>query len=158
MPKTQRNILFVCTGNTCRSAMAEALWRAMDIECWPASSAGVAAWPGQAAEEFAQEAVKPYGGDLSRHRSRDVSNLDEDYYLILTMTTSQAQTVRRLRPKWADKTFVLPQFLGEGGEITDPLGTNQVYYDSLAWRLYRLLARLKEKLGQDYCAKAETGE
>lgn len=152
-------ILFVCTGNTCRSAMAEALWKALCGEDCPVESAGILAWPGQAAEEYAAEAVKPYGGDLANHRSRRLPEVDQDFSLILTMTSAQAEEIRRMRPQWAQKTSVLPQFLGEQGEITDPLGTNQVYYDSLAWRLYRLLSRLKEKIGEDSGANAaETGE
>lgn len=68
-------ILFVCTGNVCRSAMAEALFgmAAPPGLPWRAASAGLFAADGAGASRFAKEAVRECGGDLSRHASRAVS-------------------------------------------------------------------------------------
>ncbi len=139
--------------------MAEALWNALNGGDMPAESAGVAAWTGQCAHDYAVEAVLPYGADLKRHRSRDLHDVQTDFDLIFVMTYAQAREVGQIRPQWEQKTHVLPEFLGQEGEITDPLGSNQVYYDSLAWRLYRLLILLKEQLKRNTSANAaETGE
>jgi protein-tyrosine-phosphatase len=139
--------------------MAESLWKALCGADCPAESAGVAAWPGQSAQEYAVEAVRPYGADLEHHRSRDLHHIQSEFDLIFVMTYAQAREVGQIRPQWQAKTHVLPAFLGQEGEIGDPLGSNQVYYDSLAWRLHRLLTLLKEQLGQEASANAaETGE
>ncbi|WP_053960539.1 hypothetical protein [Sulfobacillus thermosulfidooxidans] len=152
-------ILFVCTGNTCRSPMAEALWKSLCQDQCVVESAGLAAWPGQAAQEYAIEAVKPYGGNLQQHRSQDVRDVKGEFDWIFTMTGSQAEQLKHMRPEWEDKIFVLPQFLGEEEDIADPIGTNQVSYDSLAWRLYRLLSQLKTRLvDEDSSAKPENKE
>ena len=66
------NITFVCTGNTCRSPMAQALFTQMAQDSgitFTTDSAGLAAMPGQPAAEYAIEACKALGADLSAHRS-----------------------------------------------------------------------------------------
>ncbi len=154
-------LLFVCTGNTCRSPMAESLWRALCQNKCRVQSAGLATWPDQTAQEYAIEAVKPYGGELRQHRSTDVRQIkDNDFDWIFTMTRSQAEALKQVRPEWEDRIFALPQFLGEDDDIADPIGTNQVSYDSLAWRLYRLLSQLKTRLVDDESSAEpkETGE
>lgn len=140
--------------------MAEALWRSLSEGRGKVQSAGLAAWPGQAAQEYAVEAVKPYGGDLQNHRSKDIREVQDEFDWIFTMTRSQAAQLRQLRPEWKDKIFSLPQFLGEEEDIADPIGTNQVNYDSLAWRLHRLLTQLKTRLveGESSAEPEETGE
>ncbi|MBM4162889.1 MAG: hypothetical protein FJ222_00350, partial [Lentisphaerae bacterium] len=68
----QRLVLFVCTGNTCRSPMAEALLRqALGADAgWEVASAGLCAIPGLPASGGAVAALRDAGGDLSAHRSR----------------------------------------------------------------------------------------
>ena len=123
-------------------------------------SAGLAPWPGQAAHEYAQEAVKPYGGNLQNHRAKDIRGVQGDFDWIFTMTREQAAQLQQMRPEWKDKIFSLPEFLAETEGIADPIGTNQVNYDSLAWRLYRMLTKLKRRLvkGESSAEPEETGE
>ena len=62
-------ILFVCTGNTCRSPMAAAMARKMGLQ---AESAGLSAFPGMPATPQALRAAQRHGGDLAGHRARMV--------------------------------------------------------------------------------------
>lgn len=138
-------LLFVCTGNTCRSPMAEAIWKALGTDI-PAYSAGISVWSGQPAHEHAIEAVIPYGGTLENHRSQDIRDVSIEPGKIMAMTAMQAAKVAELRPEWADRTWVFTEFLGESGDISDPLGRGQVAYDRLAMQLYQLLIKLKATL------------
>lgn len=140
-------ILFVCTGNTCRSAMAEALWRSMG---YPAESAGVSAWTGLAAAPHAREVVKRYRGSLESHRARDLSEVGDSFDWVLTMTRDQCQRVVEERPEWADRTFMLSEMVGESGEVSDPAGQDFAAYQAVAEEIHRLLQKLKEKLRQNY--------
>ena len=63
-------ILFVCTGNTCRSPLAAALARAYGVD---AQSAGLSAYPGDPASSQAARVARLYGADLSGHRARQVT-------------------------------------------------------------------------------------
>lgn len=83
--RPRRSILFVCTGNTCRSPLAEALCKrrlAEALGCEPAdlpargfevASAGVMAYPGDAASSFAVVVAEELGANLTQHRSRAVN-------------------------------------------------------------------------------------
>ena len=140
-------ILFVCTGNTCRSPMAEALWRAMGAGY--ASSAGVSAWSGLSAAGHAKTVVKSYGVSLDQHRARDLSEVEGDFDWIVTMTASQRDRVTELRPEWAHKTVLLAELAGESGDGADPAGQDLDAYRAVAEEIYRLLQKVKGKLGKD---------
>jgi protein-tyrosine-phosphatase len=117
-------VVLVCTGNTCRSPMAEGLLKralkARRVEDVEVLSAGVAAMPGAPAARNAQAAMRELGADISGHRARALEDLDLTGALVLTMTRAQADHVRRTRPK--ARVFVLREYAGLGGEIPDPFG------------------------------------
>ena len=105
-----KTILFVCTGNVCRSPMAEGIFRhaIQGRGNYRVLSAGLGAMDGQPPSAHAVEAVKELGIDISYQRSRMLTPelvAQADY--IFGMTHSHVDTVMLLYPQAAEKTFLL---------------------------------------------------
>lgn len=111
-------VLFVCTGNTCRSSMAAALAKAMlKGEQVEVLSAGTSAEDGFPASTEAIRVMAEEGIDLHGHRTRRLSReMAEKADLILTMTLLQKEQVLRLVPEAQGKVFTLKEYaLGGAG-------------------------------------------
>jgi protein-tyrosine phosphatase len=148
-------VLFVCSGNTCRSPMAEALARRIIAQKVGVSqeqleskgisvySAGSYALPGAKATPQAVDAVKSLGADLTRHRSRLLSvELIHQADVVFTMSRAHARDVIALVPAAAEKTVTLDPT----GDIEDPIGGDASLYQELATQLNQLIEkRLAEK-------------
>ncbi|MFR4416959.1 MAG: L,D-transpeptidase family protein [Akkermansia sp.] len=104
---TQRkHILFICTGNTCRSPMAEGLFRKLSAHHpeWQAGSAGTAAWPGQAASPETLHVLREHGVNLSSHESRPgTDELMKNATDVYAMTESHLAALLANFPEHADK-------------------------------------------------------
>ena len=125
-------ILFICTGNTCRSPMAMALCRLHGVD---ALSAGLSAFPGDAAIPEAQRAMRVLGGDLSHHRARMVSEeMMQKAEKVFPMTQAHALMLARLFPTHAHKIQLLSP------QIPDPFGGDDQMYAHCA---HQLLLALK---------------
>lgn len=115
-------VLFVCTGNTCRSPMAEALFR-MALppgSPWRAASAGLAAREGAQASETAIAALREAGGDLRAHRSRPVTaELVQASAAIVVMTGAHALQIHTRFPYARDKLFLLRSFDPDSPALSD---------------------------------------
>ena len=95
-----RQILFICTGNTCRSPMAEVLFNHRNVKGWKAVSAGLAAYPGMSISPRSAEALREWGIDVDAHRSQSVDDdLMEATDLIVTMTDAHAISYAPLSEK-----------------------------------------------------------
>ncbi len=150
-----QKILFVCTGNTCRSAMAAALFRRLLQEHGLAGeyligSAGVAAWPGQPASPEAIDVLAERGVDLSGHLSCPLSpELLAEADLVLGMTPGHKQAAQALCPEMAEKIFTLRELAGLSADVSDPYGLGMGAYRDCADQLEKALPRLLENLQQN---------
>lgn len=151
--KTTFNILFVCTGNTCRSPLAEVLARReLDGRGWThvrVASAGVAARDGECASEHAVTVADRRGFPLAEHRSRTLSGeMVEWADLVLVMSPAHLVVVDRLGG--ADKVALLGDFAvgseGEGEPVPDPFGGDAATYESTFDELGRLVTASLDRL------------
>ena len=124
-----KTILFVCTGNICRSPMAEGLFRhaVKDRGDYRVLSAGVGAIDGQAPSANAVRAMRDLGIDISKQRSRMLTaELVEQADLILGMTHNHIESINLLYPQAAEKAFLLREFDDSldyfEKDISDPIG------------------------------------
>ena len=124
-----KTVLFVCTGNICRSPMAEGLFRHVTRgrNEFRVMSAGVGAVEGLPPSEHAVRALRELGIDISKQRSRMLTPeiVDEADY-IFGMTHSHVDTILILYPQAAEKTFLLREFDetldAYENDICDPIG------------------------------------
>src|SRR5690349_7311671 len=130
-----KTILFVCTGNVCRSPMAEGILRhaLQGRGDYRVLSAGLGAMEGQPPSPYAVQAVRELGIDISGQRSRMVTpDLIHQADYVFGMTHSHIDTVMLLYPHAAEKTFMLREFdetldLFEK-DISDPIGGSYDVY------------------------------
>ncbi|MBE3589767.1 MAG: threonylcarbamoyl-AMP synthase [Firmicutes bacterium] len=131
-------VLFVCTGNTCRSPMAEALARRLAAQRGlplEFASAGTHAAAGEAATPEAAQAVRRLGAELEGHASRAVTpELLQWADLVVAMTPAHAERLRRQHPEHAPKVATWDEIFG-GGDVPDPIGLGQDAYDALVDRM-----------------------
>ena len=125
-----KTILFLCTGNVCRSPMAEGLFRhaVQGRGEFRILSAGLGAVDGQPPTNHSVEAMREIGIDISHQRSRALTaELVRSADLILGMTHSHTDTVALLYPTAAEKTFLLREFdetlEAYEKDISDPIGS-----------------------------------
>lgn len=144
-------VLLVCSGNTCRSPLAEAMLQRLLQEGGPegvvAESAGTGAFEGAPASEGAYLVALEEGLDLSAHRARLLTaELVRSADLILTMSQGHLRRVRELGG--AGKAMLLGEYATGGGseEVHDPFGGGVQHYREAYGQLSRLMAGVRRRL------------
>lgn len=142
-------ILFVCTGNTCRSPMAEAILKNKNIPGLEVKSAGIFAINGQEASKHAQT-VLAEKEIPSSHLSSQLTKETIDWAThVFAMTTSHKQSILSFFPEAKEKTYTLKEFVGEKEQldVLDPFGgtieTYRATYEELKGLIDTLLKKLK---------------
>lgn len=142
------NIYFICTGNTCRSPMAEAILRARKIDKVVVRSAGIHATEGIPIAEHAKRLIKqsdmPYTATSNGVTQEDV----EWANYILTMTDGHKQVLRMMFPDEASKIYTLKGFLTDDKDedVQDPFGGSLDTYRKTFDELSDLMEILERKL------------
>lgn len=148
-------IVFVCTGNTCRSPLAEALCKKLladrlgcgveelPLRGYHVASAGLSAMPGGAAAAEAEQVARSYGADLSGHRSQPLTadlSARADYLLVMT------QNHLRALVDYFGRLGSSPRLLDPAGDIADPLGGDLPVYAACAQQIRHHLETLVAEL------------
>lgn len=156
------HVLFVCSGNTCRSPMAEALLRHLlrergMPENMVVSSAGLAAVDGAPATEGARRALAAHGLNLDGHRSQPVTDqVVESADLILAMETRHRSELERRYPDKKGVIFTLKEYAGETGQdldVLDPFGSDDEHYQKTAAEIRQALERIVERWKNEAAAR-----
>ncbi len=136
-------ITFVCTGNTCRSAMAEGICKRLiadrKIESISCQSCGLGAFTGDSASPLALWAARMHGADISDHRSRQINQyIFDETDLMVCMTKAHKKAIMTLNPKFK---VIVPE-----PEISDPYGGSEDTYSACADQIERFVSRLLDAL------------
>lgn len=147
--KKYNKLIFVCTGNTCRSPMAATIFKSMeknsDIEVL---SRGLVVLFSEPSNPRTDTVLKSHNLDLIDHKSKGLENSEiTDNTLILTMTEKQKENILENYDNAKD-VFAIKEFVGESGDVEDPYGGSLIEYEECYGQLSLLIKKLLYKLDE----------
>ena len=145
-------VLFVCTANTCRSPMAEAIFNKLNTDNnYKVGSAGIATVPGSMVTKSSVALVeKELAFDIKDRKAVQIKkSLLEDADLVLTMTDYSKEYIKEYYPVYEGKTFTLPEYVGVKGEVLDPYGGTNTIYEKTYKQLNGLVSLLLSKIKKE---------
>lgn len=148
--RKNKSILFICTGNTCRSPMAAAFFQKLvdekNIKTIEVKSAGVCTIAGLLATQESIQLLEAEGVDLKKHRSRQLTeDMVKKTDLILGMTPYHIQTAYRISPFARGKTYIIMEYTKtdlKNPQIPDPMGCTFEVYKKCFSKIKKAVRRL----------------
>lgn len=145
-----QRLIFVCTGNTCRSPMAKAIYERMDeVKHIEVLSRGIVVLFPEPANPKAAAVLKNNDLSIEEHEARrlEAEDITEDT-LILTMTEKQKESILEEYP-FATDVYTLKEFVGLEGDVNDPYGGSLLDYEECFHELSQLVKKTVYRLNEE---------
>ena len=153
----KKNILFVCTGNSCRSVMAEGLFKHLvtdQADKFLVGSAGVASMDGYPASPETVRVMREHGIDVSAHRSRKITPaMVRTADKIFVMETMHKDAILRSWPEAGEKVHLLTEYSKDEFQktleidIPDPIHMPDDFYDNVFHVIRDCVMQIAEEMG-----------
>lgn len=147
--EAMKKILFVCTGNTCRSPMAEGIFNHIcrnENLPFTAESAGICTLTGLPVSENSVCALEEVGIDISKVTATSIEDINFDDYALVAVMTEEHKMILCSYGVPAEKIYVLAE---ETGGISDPYGGSQGIYRKCREEIEEAVKILTERLREE---------
>ena len=143
-------LIFVCSGNTCRSPMAETIFKNLETNSdMKVCSRGLVVLFSEPSNPKAEMVLQNHNLVLKNHVSKPLRHSDiNEATLILTMTENQKKQVMQ-NFQLVDNVYTIKEYAGEFGDVTDPYGGTLVDYEECYVELARLVKKTVYQLNEE---------